>query len=73
MDAMKNNGGAASFYTEDVGTRRYRGKVILLINKETGSASEGFAWMFPTQRLSQLVPEPFSIHVTLRVIISPAG
>jgi carboxyl-terminal processing protease len=45
IDAMKNNGGAAAFYTEDVGTRRYRGKVILLINKETGSASEGFAWM----------------------------
>ncbi|HYJ89504.1 MAG TPA: hypothetical protein VEW46_25810 [Pyrinomonadaceae bacterium] len=40
IDAMKNNGGAAAFYTEDVGTRRYRGKVILLINKETGSASE---------------------------------
>ena len=42
--AMKTNGGAAAFYTEDMGTCCYRGKVILLLNNETGSASEGFAW-----------------------------
>jgi carboxyl-terminal processing protease len=45
IDAMKNNRGAAAFYTEDVGSRRYRGKVIVLINNKTGSAAEGFAWM----------------------------
>ena len=45
IDAMKNNGGAAAFYTEDVGSRRYRGRVIVLINQKTGSAAEGFAWM----------------------------
>jgi len=55
IDAMKNNGGAAAFYTEDVGTRRYRGKVILLINKETGSASEGFAWMLKGRTAVTLV------------------
>jgi carboxyl-terminal processing protease len=55
IDAMKNNGGAASFYTEDVGTRRYRGKVILLINEETGSASEGFAWMMKGRTAVTLV------------------
>ena len=54
---MKNNGGAAAFYTEDVGTRRYRGKVILLINKETGSASEGFAWMLKGRNSITLVGE----------------
>lgn len=55
IDAMKNNGGAAAFYTEDVGTRRYRGKVILLINNETGSASEGFAWMLKGRNSVTLV------------------
>ncbi|MEA2205160.1 MAG: carboxyl-terminal processing protease [Blastocatellia bacterium] len=57
IDAMKNNGGAAAFYTEDVGPRRYRGKVILLINKETGSASEGFAWMMKGRNSVTLVGE----------------
>lgn len=55
LDAMKNNGGAAAFYTEDVGLRRYRGKVILLINKETGSASEGFAWILKGRNSVTLV------------------
>ncbi len=55
IDAMRNNGGAAAFYTEDVGTRRYRGKVILLINNETGSASEGFAWMMKGRTAVTLV------------------
>ena len=54
---MKNNGDAAAFYTEDVGTRRYRGKVIVLINKETGSASEGFAWMLKGRTAVTLVGE----------------
>ena len=58
IEAIKNNGGAAAFYTEDMGTRRYRGKVILLINKETGSASEGFAWMLKGRNSVTLVGEP---------------
>ena len=44
IEAMKKNDGGAAFYTDDVGNRLYRGKVVLLINKETGSAAEGFAW-----------------------------
>jgi carboxyl-terminal processing protease len=57
IDAMKSNGGAAAFYTEDIGTRRYRGKVILLINKETGSASEGLAWMLKGRTAVTLIGE----------------
>ena len=57
IDAMKNNGGAAAFYTEDVGTHRYRGKGILLINTETGSASEAFAWMLKGRTAVTLVGE----------------
>lgn len=57
IDAMKNNGGAAAFFTEDVGSRHYRGKVIVLINNETGSAAEGFAWMLKGRKSVTLVGE----------------
>lgn len=42
--AMSSNGGAVGIYSEDLGENRYRGKVIVLINEETASAAEGFAW-----------------------------
>jgi carboxyl-terminal processing protease len=57
LDAMKNNSGGVGFYTEDVGSARYLGKVILLINKGTGSASEGFAAVLKGQRAVTLVGE----------------
>ena len=44
LEAMKTNGGALALYTEDLSDRAYRGKVVVLINEETGSAAEGFAW-----------------------------
>lgn len=55
FDAMKKNGGGAAFYGEDLGSRRYQGKVILLINRGTGSASEGFAWMLKNRPSVTLV------------------
>jgi carboxyl-terminal processing protease len=57
LDAMKNNAGGVAFYTEDVGSERYLGKVILLINKGTGSAHEGFAAVLKGQRSITLVGE----------------
>lgn len=44
FSAMQSNGGAVAVYSEDLGKDRYRGKVAVLINEETGSAAEGFAW-----------------------------
>ena len=44
LEAFKTNGGGAAFYTEDVGKDAHPGKVILLVNHETASAAEGFAW-----------------------------
>jgi carboxyl-terminal processing protease len=55
IDAMKSNGGGVAFYTEDLGDRRYRGRVVLLINKGTGSASEGFAAGLKGQKAITLV------------------
>ena len=42
--ALRTNKGAAAFYSEDLGAKRYKGKVVVLINEETESAGEGFAW-----------------------------
>lgn len=43
IDAFRKNGGGAAFYTEDVGQNFYKGKIVLLVNKETASAAEAFA------------------------------
>ena len=43
IDAFRQNGGGAAYYTEDLGTRAYHGKIFVLINQETASAAEGFA------------------------------
>ncbi len=42
--SLRGNNGAAAFYSEDLGEKKYRGKVVILINEETESAAEGFAW-----------------------------
>jgi C-terminal processing protease CtpA/Prc len=55
IEAMKRNKGGAAFYTEDVGDRLYRGRVVVLINSGTGSASEGFAAMVKSQKSVTLV------------------
>ena len=55
IDTMKKNGGGAAFYGEDLGDRRYRGRVILLINSGTGSAAEGFALMLKNRPSITLV------------------
>src|SRR5690606_33364470 len=44
FDALRSNNGAAAFYSEDLGDKKYKGKVVVLINEESESAAEGFAW-----------------------------
>lgn len=44
INAFRKNGGGTAFYTEDVGKNVYRGKIVLLVNRETASAAEGFVW-----------------------------
>ena len=42
VDAMKENGGGAAFYTEEIPTQ-YKGKIVVLMNGGSSSAAEGFA------------------------------
>ncbi len=44
FEAVQAGGGGVALWTEDVGDRRYRKPVIVLIGEDTGSAGEGFAW-----------------------------
>jgi carboxyl-terminal processing protease len=44
INAFRKSGGGAAFYTEDMGKNVYKGKIVLLVNLETASAAEGFAW-----------------------------
>lgn len=42
--AVSAHQGAATFWTDDVGDKRYTKPVVVLIGEDTGSAAEGFAW-----------------------------
>jgi len=64
IEAMKKNNGGAAFYTEEVGDRLYRGRVVVLINSGTGSASEGFAAVMKGQKSVTLVG-----HTTLGALL----
>ena len=55
FDAMSSNGGAVGIYSEDLGDKRYKGRVIVLINEETASAAEGFAWHVKLRTGAKLV------------------
>jgi carboxyl-terminal processing protease len=42
-EALSKGGGAATFYLEDLGDKRYRSPVVVLLGPGAGSAAEGFA------------------------------
>jgi carboxyl-terminal processing protease len=42
--AVTSNKGAATFWSEDMGDKRYTRPVGVLTSEDTGSAAEGFAW-----------------------------
>lgn len=49
FEAMRSNGGAVALYSEDLGKKRYKGKIVVLIGPDTASAAEGFAWHMKTK------------------------
>ena len=58
MEALSKGGGAAAFYAEDMGDKRYRAPVVVLIGPGTGSAAENFAWGMKTYSRARLVGAP---------------
>jgi carboxyl-terminal processing protease len=58
MEALSKGHGAATFYAEDLGDKRYRAPVAVLIGQGTGSAAEGFAWGMKTYSHARLVGAP---------------
>ncbi len=42
--AVSAHQGAATFWSEDMGAKRYSHPAVVLIGGDTGSAAEGFAW-----------------------------
>src|SRR5207247_2073783 len=55
FEAMRTNDGAVALYGEDMGKRRYTGKVVVLIGEETASAAEGFAWHMKTKSNAEFI------------------
>jgi carboxyl-terminal processing protease len=57
-EALSKGDGAALFHIEDLGPKRYRAPVVVLIGPGTGSAAEGFAWGMKTWSKARLVGAP---------------
>jgi carboxyl-terminal processing protease len=56
--AVQAGRGAAVYATDDLGAKRYRGKVVVVMGKETASAAEGFAWMMKAHTAATLIGRP---------------
>lgn len=83
FDAVSQGQGAVMLMIEDLGERRYRKPVVVLIGPETGSAAEGFAWGAREQTNAVLVgrstagallsSQPFDLSFGWRVTLPVHG
>lgn len=83
FDAVRQGKGAVMLMIEDLGERRYRKPVVVLIGPETGSAAEGFAWGLREQTKAVLVgrdtagallsSQPFDLSLGWRVTLPVHG
>jgi carboxyl-terminal processing protease len=53
--AVSAHRGAATFWSNDLGDKRYSKSVIVLIGGDTGSAAEGFAWSMRRAPMAKFV------------------
>src|SRR5262249_55322042 len=58
FQVVGEHGGAAAFWTEDVGEERYKAPVIVLTGEDTGSAAEGFAWFMRLKTDAKFIGRP---------------
>lgn len=83
FNAVREGQGAVMLMIEDLGERRYRKPVVVLIGPETGSAAEGFAWGAREQTSAVLVgrntagallsSQPFNLSGGWRVTLPVHG
>ncbi len=57
-EALSKGGGAATFHLENLGDKRYRAPVVVLLGPGTASAAEGFAWGMKTWSNARLIGAP---------------
>ena len=82
LGGLAQHGGVA-LWTEDVGDKRYAKPVVVLINEETGSAAEGFAWHMRLKTHAHLIGrrtagallsgETFDLAYGWKVVVPTAG
>lgn len=65
--------GAAAYYSEDLGAKRYRGKVVVVTAGETGSAGEGFAILMRELAGATLVGRPTAGYLLSSDVFPLAG
>ncbi|PZQ63633.1 MAG: hypothetical protein DI570_08170 [Phenylobacterium zucineum] len=62
-EAIQAGKGAAAYYSEDLGAKRYRGKVVVVTSNATGSAGEGFAAMMRDLANAPSVGQPTAGYI----------
>lgn len=72
--AIARNGGGAAFMTEDLRNQEYTKPVVVLVDQNTASAGEGFAWMMKQMTHATLVGrETAGVLLSGREFELPAG
>jgi len=71
--ALKAGQGAAIFHSDDLGARRYKGQVVVVISGETASAGEGFAIMMRELAGAKLIGRPTAGYLLSSDVVTLAG
>lgn len=58
FEAVDDGNGAAAFYLEDLGSRRFAGPVFLIVGEDTASAAEGFVHLMKERSQSIIIGRP---------------
>jgi len=71
--AVKAGQGAAVFHSDDLGAKRYKGKVVVVTSGETASAGEGFAVMMRELAGAKLIGRPTAGYLLSSDVVALAG
>jgi carboxyl-terminal processing protease len=71
--AVKAGEGAAVFHSDDLGPKRYKGKVVVVTSGETASAGEGFALMMRDLAGARLIGRPTAGYLLSSDVVTLTG